>query len=365
MIPAGTELAAYARKVIAPRALDLIRSDDFPWDIWKEMGESGWLGFGMGDDGGIEATPAELFDVAAAVAEAAEVVGLCTSWMTHHMVAGRVIAEYADAEQRPDVMPDLAAGRRSACIAISEPGAGAHPKRLSTRAEKVDGGWRLTGEKAWLTNGPIADIFVTIAITSEQGGRKRFGAFLVPHDAEGVSQTEGVKIDFAKPSGHCGLKMENAFLPDGAYLAGAGDAVETVLKRFRRVEDCIGLATKAGAMAVQLRRLAAILPAEKAVELGALDADRQLYLAGGRQLMADSGGDPASPEHEARLLALRRLGRRFGAAFAELKAEATGQDEFLDLLTRDLQQLGKVAERVDAAKLAKTGSALLNAAAAG
>lgn len=356
---AGDDLAAFARAEVAPRGLDLIQDELFPWPLWRKMGESGWLGFGMPDHGGTEASPVELFDVAKGFAEAAEVVGFCNAWMVHHTVAGKVVGEYADDAQAARWMPELAAGRSSACIAISEPGAGAHPKRLTTRAEKVDGGWRLTGEKAWLTNGPIADLFVVLAITEETGGRKRFGAFLVPGDTEGVEKTEGVRIDFARPAGHGGLRLDGAFLPDGSHLHRAGDAVETVLKRFRRVEDTIGLATKAGMMRVQLRHLSALLNGDAAEVLGGLDADRALYASGARQLMEDSGGDPSAPDHEARLLALRSLGRRWQSAFNDLLKDVAGRDPFLDLLARDISKLSMVAERVDQAKLVKRGAKMM------
>jgi acyl-CoA dehydrogenase len=361
-VNAAAELADYARDVIAPQAGALIRSEDFPWQIWQELGEAGWLGFGLGDWGGIDATPVEMFDTAAAFAEAAEVVGLCSSWMGHHMIAGRVIAEFGSEAQKEEWLPDLAQGRISPCIAISEPGAGAHPKHLKTRAERSAEGWRLNGEKAWLTNGPIAGVFVVVAITGAVNGRKSFGAFLVPEDAEGVTRTEGVRVDFLKPSGHCGLKLDNVELPGEALLAEAGDAVETVLKRFRRVEDCMGLAIKTGGMAVELRRLAPLLEKEQAAALGGLAADRDLYHAAARQLMADCGGDPASPEHEARLLALRRLGRRFQEEFNALLEPVRGGDGFLDLLARDMTEMGKIAARVDAAKLAKRGAAMTGAA---
>lgn len=356
---AAAELADYAREVVAPQAYDLIRTDDFPWSIWQELGEAGWLGFGLGEWGGIDADPVAMFDAAAAFAEAAEVVGLCSSWMGHHMIANRVIAEFGSEAQKEEWLPDLAQGRISPCMAISEPGAGAHPKHLKSRAERTDDGWLLNGEKAWLTNGPIAGVFVVVAITGEDNGRKSFGAFLVPEDAEGLSRTEGIRIDFLKPSGHCGLKLENVALPADALLANAGDAVETVLKRFRRVEDCMGLAIKAGGMAVELRRLAAVLDDEKAAALGALAADRDLYHAASRQLMADCGGDPASPEHEARLLALRRLGRSVQHEINDLLEPVKGQDEFLDLLARDMTEMGKIARRVDEAKLARRGKAMI------
>lgn len=356
---ARTDLAAFARDRIASRRLDLIQDELFPWPLWNEMGAQGWLGFGMSAHGGIEASPTEMFDVAMNFADAAEVIGMCNAWMVHHTVACRVIGEHADDAQAARWMPELAAGRSSACIAISEPGAGAHPKRLTTRADKVDGGWRLTGEKAWLTNGPIADLFVVVAITEEIGGRKRFGAFLVPASTQGIEKTEGVRIDFARPAQHGGLKLDGAFLPEEALMHRAGDAVESILKRFRRVEDMIGLATKAGMMKVQLRHLAGLLGAEAAEALGGLDADRELYASAARQLMGDSGGDPASPEHEARLLALRALGRRWQSAFGELHQGVSGQSPFLDVLTRDVSKMSQVAARVDEAKLIKRGGKVI------
>ena len=69
---------------------------------------------------------------------------------------------------------------RVVSVAISEPGAGAHPKRLTTSATPEGDGFRLDGEKAWVTNGPSADAFIVLAITAMEGERKRYSAFLVP-----------------------------------------------------------------------------------------------------------------------------------------------------------------------------------------
>lgn len=352
-------LSTFARENIAPAADSLIRQDAFPHDIWRAMGAAGHLGYGLGDWGGTAVDRGTLFDLGEALAEGAEVYGFATSWMTHLMVAGGVIAPFASPAQAQAILPRVASGDLSCCIAISEPGAGAHPKHLKSRAEKTATGWRLTGEKAWLTNGPIAGLFVVVAIVAEDAGRKQFGAFLVPEDAPGMSRTEGIHIDFAKPSGHCGIRMDGVELPDDAFLDGAGDAVETVLKRFRRIEDAQGLALTAGGMAVQIRRLGDVLPADRAVALGALTADRELFRSAARALVIECDGDPASPEHEARLLSLRAFARGFQGRVRELLTAAMQDDGFLKLLSRDMTELGRVAERVDQAKLARSGAALL------
>jgi len=352
-------LATFARENIAPTADSLIRQDAFPHDIWRAMGAAGHLGYGLADWGGTAVDRATLFDLGEALADGAEVIGFATAWMTHHMVAGGVIAPFATQAQAAAILPRVARGELSCCIAISEPGAGAHPKHLKTRAEKTATGWRLTGEKAWLTNGPIAGLFVVVAIVGEEAGRKRFGAFLVPEDAPGLSRTDGIRIDFARPSGHCGIRMDGVDLPDDAFLAGAGDAVETVLKRFRRIEDAQGLSLKAGGMAVEIRRLGAILPADQAAALAGLAADRELFRTAARALLIDSDGDPASPANEARLLSLRAFARGLQGRVRELLAAAMQDDGFLKLLCRDMTELGRVAERVDQAKLARSGAALL------
>lgn len=352
-------LHAFAREHVAPVADRLIREPSFPHDIWQALGRAGHLGYGLEAWGGTAAGQGELFDLAEALADGVEVIGLATSWMTHHMVANGVIAPFATEEQAAAILPRVARGELSCCIAISEPGAGAHPKHLKTRAEKTDRGWRLTGEKAWLTNGPIAGLFVVVAIVAESEGRKRFGAFLVPEDAPGLSRTDSIRIDFARPSGHCGIRMDGVELPDSAFLGGAGDAVETVLKRFRRIEDAIGLATSSGGMAVEIRRLAAVLSDEHAAALGGLAADRHLFRTAARALVVASDGDPASPAHEAQLLSLRAFGRAFQGRVRDLVAAAMQDDGFLKLLSRDMTELGRVAERVDQAKLARSGAALL------
>ena len=93
-------------------------------------------------------------------------------------------------------------------LAISEPGTGAHPKYLQTSASREGDDWVLTGEKSFLTNGPLAALFVVLAVSATEGDKKRLTAFLVPRETPGLSLTDPIHLDFLKPSPHCGIRLD-------------------------------------------------------------------------------------------------------------------------------------------------------------
>src|SRR5690242_21705265 len=106
----------------------------------------------------------------AAIVERSGLLGEGGVWAGQRVVERFFIEGFGDAEQRAAWIGKLAA------VAISEPKVGAHPKLLSTRAEETSDGWRLSGEKAWVTNGPDARVFIVLAVTAVESGRKRYGA---------------------------------------------------------------------------------------------------------------------------------------------------------------------------------------------
>ena len=113
-------------------------------------------------------------------------------------------------------------------MAISEPGAGAHPKHLTTEARRDGNDFVLNGEKAYLTNGPMADIFLVLAITGHTGNRKQFSVLIVPRDAAGLELTDGVKIDYLRPSPHCGIKLHDVRVPVANLLGPEGEAFDAI-----------------------------------------------------------------------------------------------------------------------------------------
>lgn len=146
---------------------------------------------------------------------------------------------------------------RLASVAISEPRVGAHPKLLTTRAEEDADGYSIFGGKAWVTNGPLADVFIVLAITAVEGDRKRYSAFLVPRDTPGLSIDEAEQYRALAPSRHCGLRLDGCRVPHSALLGAPGTAYEAMALPFRDVEDAVGTFGLLGAFRLVVARLAA------------------------------------------------------------------------------------------------------------
>ena len=128
---------------------------------------------------------------------------------------------YGTETQRATWLPKLTGGTVGA-YALSEPGSGSDAFALATRADRVDGGWSLTGSKAWITNGGEADIFVVFANVAPEKGYKGITAFIVTRDAAGF--TVGKKEDKLgiRASSTTSLHFEQCFVPDDQVLGEVG-----------------------------------------------------------------------------------------------------------------------------------------------
>lgn len=272
---------AFAASEIAPVA-DLHEMARPPDDLWRAFGVCGITSIGLpsahgGDGGDLRAMAL----VGEALASEGGSLGLAGAWMARQLCGRLHILGHGTEAQKEMYLPRLAAGLSTPCFAVSEPGAGAHPKHLKTTAVRDGGEYVINGEKAYLTNGPIADLILLLAITGMERDRKRYSIFLVPRDTPGIEETEGVKIDFLKPSCHCGMRFTDVRVPAGALLGPEGDAFATFSLPMRRVEDAISAANKAGAVRFQVRRLA--------YEARALDLDKEALAELGRFAAAPDG----------------------------------------------------------------------------
>ena len=154
------------------------------------------------------------------------------------------------------------AGAAIAGFALTEPGSGSDVAATATLAERVPGGWRLTGEKTWISNGGIADVYVVVARTGEAPGAKGLSAFLMPADLPGLTVAERLEVIAPHPLAR--LSLDGVVLPEAALIgqAGAGFRIAmSVLDHFRPSVGAaaLGMARRAldEALArVQARRVA-------------------------------------------------------------------------------------------------------------
>ncbi len=345
------DIEPWARAHVAGR--DLRAEADFPHDLWRAMGEAGLFRIGLTDGGGYAAV---------AAAEAALIAGggspgLGGAFGSHQMVARYFIGRIGDAQQRARWLPALAEGRSTASVAISEPGAGAHPKLLKTTATRRGDGWVIDGEKAYVTNGPIADLFIVLAITAVEDGRKRYGAFVVPADFPGLERVAMPEMPALRPALHCGLRLTGCVVPAANRLGPEGTAYETMALPFRDVEDAVGSAGTVGSFRALLRELGAMGTAEDAASLGAMAALVALMAEGSAALVAglDASDAPPGPA----LVGIRVLAADLLARARRFHDDHGGANPRAAALFESLGISLNVARTARLARQARLGEALL------
>ncbi len=270
------------------------------------------------------------------------------------VVARFFLAGLGTAEQRERWLPRLAA------VAISEPAVGAHPKLLSTRAEEDGDGYRIFGEKAWVTNGPVADVFIVLAITSVEAERKRYSALLVPRDTPGLAIEEAPDYCALAPSRHCGLKLDRCQVAHSALLGEAGTAYETMALPFRDVEDAVGTFGLLGAFRFMLKRLAnGASDAAATLSLGRLAALVAVFAEGATAVVTalDTGDLPRVTDA---LVGLRVLAADMAQrARAHRNAYGPPDDAMIDRVFDDLDTSLSVARGPRKTRQMRLGAKLI------
>ena len=244
------------------------RDDDGDLEIsgglWRTMAKGGLLGWSIpAAHGGEGAGFSDILPAVEAFAAKGGRPGLALSWMVHLLVGRVLIAGFGNGTQKKGVLPGMASGKRTVSIALSEPGAGGDPKRIRTTAVKKGRSYVLDGEKAWLTNGPLADLFIVFAVTGERGGRKGFTAFLVPRETPGLTVREMPALGYLRPSPHCEIRLQGCDLPETAVLGRKGRAWEDLSKPFRVAEDVLLSGVILGGLDLELRLAASSLRERK------------------------------------------------------------------------------------------------------
>ena len=237
----------FARKEILPIADRMDREDYFPRDLFRRLGEDGFLaitlpveygGLGLG-----YVAQAVVLEEIACVSPA-----LALSVGAHSNLVADNIARNGSKEQKERYLPPLARGEAIGALALTEPGAGSDAVSLSTRATANDDGYVLNGLKQFITNGPIADTLLVYAKTHPERGAQGISAFLVQKDSPGFSVSRSLDKMGMRGSPTGALSFEGVRVSRTSRL-GPEDAGISVMMGGLNVERAVLSAIPVGIMA--------------------------------------------------------------------------------------------------------------------
>jgi len=176
----------WARERVRPLAAEIDRTNTFPAELWREMGQLGILGITVGEEFGGAGMGYLAHTVAVEeVARASASVSL--SYGAHSNLCVNQIMLNGTPEQRGRFLPGLVSGERVGALAMSEAAAGSDIVSMNLRADRRNDHYRLNGSKYWITNGPDADIYVVYAKTDPDAGSRGITAFIVERPMAGFS----------------------------------------------------------------------------------------------------------------------------------------------------------------------------------
>ena len=216
--------AAYCQDKLAPRVLDAFRHEKMDVSIFREMGEVGLLGPTIPEQYGGPGLSYVAYGLIAREVERVD-SGYRSMASVQSSLVMVPIYEFGSEAQRQKYLPKLASGEWIGCFGLTEPDHGSDPGSMATRAYKVDGGYKLKGSKMWITNSPVADVFVVWAKEVIQSGDGKD----VVGPIRGFVLDKGMKgLSAPAIHGKVGLRasitgeivMDDVFVPDENLLPG-------------------------------------------------------------------------------------------------------------------------------------------------
>ncbi len=214
----------FAAGEITPRAAEIDRSNQFPPDLWRKMGDLGLLGITVDEDYG-GAAMGYLAHVIAMeeISRASASVGL--SYGAHSNLCVNQISRNGSEAQKRRYLPRLISGEHVGALAMSESGSGSDVVSMRLRADRRGDGYVLNGNKMWITNGPDADTLVVYAKTDVEAGPRGITAFLIEKNMKGFSTAQKLDKLGMRGSNTCELVFEDCAVPEENLLGQEGRGV--------------------------------------------------------------------------------------------------------------------------------------------
>ena len=215
----------FAQEKIAPRAEEIDRTNQFPRDLWPQMGALGLHGITVEEEyGGSGLGYLEHCVAMEEVSRASASVGLC--YGAHSNLCVNQIRRNGSDAQKRRYLPKLISGEHVGALAMSEPGSGSDVVSMRTRAEKRGDRYVLNGSKMWITNGPEAETLVVYAKTDPAAGPRGITAFLIEKGMTGFSTHQKLDKLGMRGSDTCELVFEDCEVPEENVLGEVGRGVD-------------------------------------------------------------------------------------------------------------------------------------------
>ncbi|MFD0453883.1 acyl-CoA dehydrogenase family protein [Rhodococcus aetherivorans] len=245
--PEHEEFAQWVREFAAPHAesyLERAHREEFPWDLAEKMAAQGLLGLGVSEENGGQGRIGEVL-TKTHLGIAHEELAYANFYLSQLAYTNDLTGPLLERFLAPDVAKDwvrgIVEGRHVVALGLTEPGSGSDAMAMRAKAEKVDGGWKLNGEKTSITFAPHAKAMITFVkargATPEESG---VTAFLVPLDSDGVSMQKFPDAGW-KPLGRAGVFLDDVFVPDEYVIGGVGNGFRLVMSEFDYTRSVIGL----------------------------------------------------------------------------------------------------------------------------
>lgn len=240
-------IRAFCEERVRPYAREWDRTESFPMEVVRELGQLGALGILVSEEYG--GAGMDALAVAVAVEEVARYDGsLALTVASHNGLGTSHLRIFGNDEQRKKYLPKLATGEYLGAWGLTEPGSGSDAAGMKTTAVRKGDGWVLNGTKMFITQGTVGDVFVVLAVTSPEKRQKGITAFILEKGMQGFSQRPIHGKLGMRSSDTAELILEDVFVPDSQRLGEVDSGFIDTMKILDRGRITIG------ALAVGLAR---------------------------------------------------------------------------------------------------------------